>query len=219
MQKDKALTRITEGVRRFQEEIFPEQREMFERLRSHQDPLVLVITCSDSRIVPNLITQTEPGEIFIERNPGNLVPEFEPFVGGVTSSIEYAMLVLRVPLIIVCGHTDCGVMKALLNPASADGLPGVKQWMRHADRAREKMMREHGKDPEQVKLKYLTQYNVLAQMENVKSHPSVKARVEAGEVDVYGWVYDIGSGTIWQADPATGLFADTRKLTESTPRP
>jgi carbonic anhydrase len=212
MLKEEALARIAEGVRHFQTDVYPAQREMFQRLQRGQDPLAFFITCSDSRLVPNLITQTEPGEIFIERNPGNLVPDFEPFVGGVTSSVEYAMLALKVPLLIVCGHTDCGVMKALLHPEGADHLPGVKQWMRHAGTARERVLREHADEPDAVQLQHLTRYNVLTQIEHLKSHPSVKERLAAGEIDIRGWVYDIGSGSIWQFDPKTGVFADTREV-------
>src|SRR5271157_3822213 len=122
MQKEDALARITQGVARFQSEVFPAQREMFERLRLGQQPLALFITCADSRVNPNLVTQTDPGEIFIERNPGNMVPPYVEFVGGVTAGVEYAMLAVKVPLIVVCGHTDCGVMKALLDPGAVHGI-------------------------------------------------------------------------------------------------
>ena len=114
MQKEEALARIAQGVSKFHTEIYPAQRVMFERLRTGQEPLALFLTCADSRVNPNLVTQMEPGEIFVERNPGNMVPPYVEFVGGVTAGVEYAMLVLKVPLIIICGHTDCGVMKALL---------------------------------------------------------------------------------------------------------
>ena len=142
MQKQEALARIARGVAKFQTEIFPAQRELFERLRRGQDPLALFVTCADSRVNPNLVTQTEPGEIFIERNPGNMVPPYVEFVGGVTAGVEYAMLALKVPLIVVCGHTDCGVMKALLDPGAVHGMPGVQRWMSHGFAARERMLRE-----------------------------------------------------------------------------
>src|SRR3974390_664808 len=142
MHKQDALARITQGVARFQSEVFPAQREMFERLRLGQEPLAMFITCADSRVNPNLVTQTDPGEIFIERNPGNMVPPYVEFVGGVTAGVEYAMLVLKVPLVIVCGHTDCGVMKALLDPATVHGMPGVQTWMTHGSAARERMSKE-----------------------------------------------------------------------------
>src|SRR5208283_5660935 len=115
VKSQEALAKIMKGVSRFQTEVYPAQRAMFERLKRRQEPLALFITCADARLVPNLITQTEPGEIFIERNPGNLVSPYSEFVGGVSAGVEYAMLVLKVPVIVVCGHTDCAVMKALLH--------------------------------------------------------------------------------------------------------
>jgi carbonic anhydrase len=105
MQKQDALARIAQGVTKFQTEIFPTQREMFERLKVGQDPLGMFVTCADSRVNPNLVTQTDPGEIFIERNPGNMIPPHVEFVGGVTAGVEYPMLWLKVPFLVVGGHT------------------------------------------------------------------------------------------------------------------
>lgn len=206
MHKEEALARIVNGVARFQSEVFPAQRDMFERLRREQHPLGLFLTCADSRVNPNLVTQTEPGEIFIERNPGNMVPSYVDFVGGVTAGVEYAMLVLKVPVIIVCGHTDCGVMKALLEPGQVHGMPGVQTWMSHGFTARDTMLRELPFAAAEVQLQRVTELNVLAQIENLATHPSVRKRLKYGEVEIRGWVYDISSGTILQADPATGKF-------------
>ena len=204
---EEALVRILDGVTKFQAEVYPSHRAMFEKLRGRQQPIAMFITCADSRVVPNLITQTGPGDFFIERNPGNIVPHYSEFVGGVSAGVEYAMLVLKVPLVIVCGHTDCGVMKGLLYPEQVQSLPAVRHWMRHASEARDRVLRDHGEAAEGEKLRLMTQYNVLAQMENLKSHPSVGSRVSSGEVEIRGWVYDIGDGSIWAADPASGRFA------------
>ena len=206
MQKREALSRITRGVGKFQSEVFPSQREMFERLRGRQDPLALFITCADARVVPNLFTQTDPGDIFIERNPGNMVPPYVEFVGGVTSGVEYAMLALKIPVIVVCGHTDCGVMKALLNPELAKGMPGVQKWMSHGLTACERMLHKYEDASEQERLKRLTEYNVLEQIENLKTHPSVEMGLQKGEIEIRGWVYDIGDGSIREANPTTGEF-------------
>ena len=203
-----AWNRIATGVHKFQTEVFPEQRALFESLRSKQDPLALFITCADARVVPNLFTQTGPGEIFIERNPGNMVPPYGDFVGGVTSGVEYANLVLKVPVIVICGHTDCGVMKALLHPETTSGLPGMQQWMRHGNEARQVVLRDYAKSPEEEKVHRLAEANVLEQIANLKTHPSVATRVAAAEVMIRGWVYDIGSGSIRQADPDSGEFTE-----------
>jgi len=206
MKPEEALARIAEGVLKFHRDVYPAQRAMFERLRKGQQPLALFVTCADSRLNPNLITQSDPGEIFVERNPGNMVPPYGDFVGGVTSGVEYANLVLKVPLIIICGHTDCGVMKALLHPETASGLPGVQQWMRHGNEARQRLLRDHADISDDDKVNCLAGANVLEQIEHLKTHPSVASRLAAKEVEIRGWVYDIGSGSIWQAAPETGEF-------------
>lgn len=206
MQKQDALARIARGVVKFQTEIFPAQRELFERLRRGQDPLALFVTCADSRVNPNLVTQTDPGEIFIERNPGNMIPPHVEFVGGVTAGVEYAMLALKVPLIVVCGHTDCGVMKALLHPEQVAGMPGVQKWMSHGIAARDAMLHEFGGLPEDEQLRHMTEFNVLGQIEHLKTHPSVSSRLQHGEIEIRGWVYDIGSGSIREANPDSGKF-------------
>jgi carbonic anhydrase len=206
MLKQDALARIAAGVTRFQTEVFPAQRAMFERLRGGQDPLALFLTCADSRVNPNLLTQTEPGEIFIERNPGNMVPPCVEFVGGVTAGVEYAMLALKVPVIIVCGHNDCGVMKALLDPGAVHGMPGVLSWMAHGMAARERTMREIPFATREEQLLRVTEYNVLQQIEHLMTHPSVHRRLRYGEIEIRGWVYDIGGGTIREFNATSGKF-------------
>ena len=206
MQKQDALARIAQGVAKFQTEVYPAQREMFERLNRGQEPLALFVTCADSRVNPNLVTQTDPGEIFIERNPGNVIPPYVEFVGSVTAGVEYAMLVLKVPVIVVCGHSDCGVMKALLDPGAVHGMPGVQQWMSHGNAARERMLRELPFARKEEQLKRLTEYNVLQQIENLITHPSVRKRLRYGEIEIRGWVYDIGDGSVREANPESGRF-------------
>lgn len=206
MQKQEAVARILHGVAKFQADVYPAQREMFERLRHKQEPLALFVTCEDARVVPTLFTQTDPGEIFNERNPGNMVPPHVEFVGGVTAGVEYAMLALKVPLVVVCGHTDCGVMKALLDPPKADGMPGVQKWMSHGFRARDRALREYPYARSDERLQHVTEYNVLEQIENLKTHPSVRKRLRYGEVEIRGWVYDIGDGSIREANLETGEF-------------
>jgi carbonic anhydrase len=202
-----ALARILKGVAKFEVEVYPAQRARFESLKQGQHPLALFISCADSRVVPSLITQTGPGDLFLEQNPGNLVPYYGEFVGGVSAGVEYAMLVLKVPLVIVCGHTDCGVMKALLHPDKSQGLPAMQEWMRHAAEVQHRVRRDHAAAHEEERLRLLTEYNVLQQIENLKTHPSVHSRVLSGELEVHGWVYDIGDGSVWAADPESGKFA------------
>jgi len=206
MQMQEAIARVLGGVDKFRRDVFPAQRQMFESLRVRQDPLAMFVTCADARVVPNLFTQTDPGDIFIERNPGNMVPPYVEFVGGVTAGVEYAMLVLKVPLVVICGHTDCGVMKALLQPKSVEGMHGLQHWMGHGMAARSRMLRLFADVPEEEQLRRLTELNVLAQIEHLKTHPSVRHRLQRKEIEIRGWVYDIGDGSVYEADPASGRF-------------
>lgn len=202
-----ALAKIANGVTKFQEEIFPAQQALFNHLRHQQHPIATFFTCADSRIVPNLLLQTGPGEIFTERTPGNIVPRYSDHVGGVTASMEFAVMVLHVPLIIVCGHTDCGVMKALLEPEPPAGMPALQSWMRHALPARERLIRQQQDLSREEQLRLITEYNVLTQLENLRTHPAVEAGLAKGELEVQGWIYDIGQGQVSVADEKTGRFA------------
>jgi carbonic anhydrase len=201
-----ALAKIVQGVAKFQREVYPAKRPLFERLKHGQQPIAMFFTCADSRILPALLMQSQPGEIFIERTPGNIAPKYSDHVGGVTASVEFAVMALHVPLIIVCGHTDCGVVKALLEPEQAAGMPALQSWMRHSQPSRERLLREHRDAPTEEKLRLLTQYNVLTQLENLQTHPAVAAALSRGELLLQGWVYDIATGCVWSADAASGRF-------------
>src|SRR5271165_4829376 len=191
MNSQQALAKLVEGVKKFQRDVYPGQRAVYQGLKHRQEPVAMFFTCADSRILPNVLLQTGPGEIFTERTPGNIVPKYSDHVGGVTASMEFAILALRVPLLIVCGHTDCGVIKALLEPERASGMPALQSWMRHSLPARERLLRDNPTASREEKLRLLTEYNVLVQLENLKSHPAVEARLAHGEIEIYGWVYKI----------------------------
>ncbi len=206
MKSQEALQKIVKGIAKFHSEIFPARRQLFQTLGHAQHPIAMFFTCADSRIVPNLLMQTEPGEVFTERTPGNIVPKYSDHVGGITASVEFALHALHVPLIIVCGHTDCGVVKALLHPENANGMPALQSWMRHSLPARERLLRDNAGASEEEKLRLLTQYNVLVQLENLKTHPAVESRLAKGDLEVYGWLYDIASGSVYVADADSGRF-------------
>ncbi len=206
MKSQEALTKIVSGVSKFQREVFPERRKLFEDLEHQQHPIAMFFTCADSRILPAMLLQTGPGEVFTERTPGNIVPKYSDHVGGVTASMEYAIMVLHVPLIIICGHTDCGVMKALLQPEQTAGMPALQSWMRHSLGAREHLLRDNPGSSKAEQLRLITEYNVLTQMENLRTHPAVEARLVSGELEIHGWIYDIARGAIAAFDPQTGRF-------------
>jgi carbonic anhydrase len=191
---------------RFQTEVFPHERQLFARLSSGQNPDALLITCSDSRIVPELITQTKPGDLFICRNAGNIAPAYGEVNGGVSATIEYAVLGLNVRDIIVCGHSDCGAMKALMHPEKLESMPNVAAWLRHAERARFVMAENYGHLTGSEFLNGLIEQNVLAQLENLHTHPSVASRILKGQLSLHGWVYEIESGLVRAYEPDLACF-------------
>ncbi len=191
------VDQILRGLSQFQRDVYPRHRELFQKLALGQRPHALFITCADSRIDPSLLMQTKPGELFICRVIGNIVPPYPDAVGGVSATIEYAAGVLGVADVIVCGHTDCGVMKGVLNPDAVAALPSVSAWLKYAEVARQAA----GDD-----LLRLTESNVLQQLENLRTHPSVAARLEDGDLGLHGWVYHIGEGAVTTYDAATGQF-------------
>ncbi len=195
------LDKLLGGVSRFQKHVYPKHQDLFERLALGQRPDALFITCADSRIDPCLLTQTKPGELFICRVIGNIVPPYPDAIGGVSATIEYAAGVLRVPQIIVCGHTDCGVMKGALNPEALEEYPNVAAWLRYAD------VREREPAPSPEFLLALTEHNVIAQLRNLRTHPTVAARLEDGDLALHGWVYHIGPGTVTVYDESGAKFA------------
>jgi carbonic anhydrase len=188
------------GVSRFQKDVYPQHQDLFEKLALGQRPEALFITCADSRIDPCLLTQTKPGELFICRVIGNIVPPYPDAVGGVSATIEYAVGVLRVPEVIVCGHTDCGVMRGALNPEALGAFPNVTAWLRYAN------VEHREPEPSAQFLLGLTEQNVVAQMKNLRSHPTVADRLERGGLSLHGWVYHIGSGTVTAYNEESGQF-------------
>jgi carbonic anhydrase len=199
------MKKILAGYLKFKEDILPQHRRTFEDLAVGQTPEVLFITCSDSRILPNLFTQTKPGDLFIIRNAGNIVPPFGDLTGA-AATIEYAVLALNVRHIIVCGHSDCGVMKGVMHPEKLGQMPRVAAWIQSADSARMIAQETHPHQQGHELLHTLTRENVLAQLHNLETHPSVAARLRNGKVQLHGWVYDIPSGEIDVVNPETGRW-------------
>jgi carbonic anhydrase len=195
---DDVLKELKAGIRRFQTEVYPADAEMYVKAASEpQRPDALIVTCADSRIDPELITQSKPGELFVTRNIGNLVPAYGEMLGGVSAVVEYAVSALKVRHVVVCGHTDCGAMKALLKPGSTDGMPTVKSWLRNAQAAlsvAESLGEADEKPSDQ--LKRLTQENVLLQLQHLRTHPSVAGAMAREELTISGWVYNIGTGEV-----------------------
>ena len=204
---DEVLEHLKDGIRKFRKEIYPEQEEQYKRVMSEpQRPHALIITCADSRIHPDTLTQAEPGEIFVTRNIGNLIPAYGEMLGGVSAVLEFAVAGLKVRHIVVCGHTDCGAMKALLDPESVESMPTVKVWLRNAAAALSVAKAIQDTTGEQDLLRILTEQNVLLQVQHVRTHPSVAGAIARGELTVSGWVYDIAHGDVRICEDAADSF-------------
>lgn len=205
---DQVLEKLKKGILKFQTNIYPENAEKYCKAASEpQKPSALIITCADSRIDPELITQSGPGEIFVTRNIGNLVPAYGEMMGGVSAVIEYAVSALKVRHIAVCGHSDCGAMKALLNPASLESMSSVKNWMRNAEAALSVTdSRAKADENPADRLKRLTEENVLLQIQHLRTHPAVAGAAAREELTLSGWVYDIGTGQVRISDDGSRSF-------------
>jgi carbonic anhydrase len=204
------MEHIVDGVLRFQREVYPNHDALFSELALAQSPLAMFIGCADSRIVPEMLTDQGPGSLFVVRNAGNIVPPQSNEPGGVTASIEYAVAVLGIPDIVICGHSGCGAMTAVLRGAEQlEKLPAVARWLHYADAARDAIAQEFGNDAgvsEETKLNALVRENVLAQLDNILTHPVVAAAVERKQLRLHGWVYDIGSGRVDTYDARVRRF-------------
>jgi carbonic anhydrase len=209
------MQKLVDGIHQFQQNIFSSQERLFHRLVDGQQPLALFITCSDSRIDPSLLTQTEPGELFIMRNAGNIVPPYGAVHGGEAATLEYAVSILNVKDIIVCGHSHCGAMNGLLHPEQVKDLPAVRDWLAHAE-CTSRIIKEnysHISD-EQARLTATVEENVLVQLENLRTHPSVAAAMARGEVKLHGWVYKFETGTVFAYDPQTSQFCSLEQVVD-----
>jgi carbonic anhydrase len=201
------MRRILHGIRAFQDDVFPSRRTHFEQLAAGQAPATLFITCSDSRIVPHLLTQTEPGELFVLRNAGNLVPPYTAEHSGEAATIEYAIQVLKVQDIVVCGHSHCGAITGVLRPEMLEGLPAVEKWLAHAQRVRHEIL-EHGSgaDSDDDQLTAAIKANVLVQIDHLRTYPAIAAAEPSGSLTLHGCFYRFETGEVAVFDAASGKF-------------
>lgn len=203
------MHRLLAGYARFRSTVYPSHKLLFEKLGKGQQPEALFITCSDSRVMPEMMLQTEPGQIFPIRLAGNLVPAYGLDGDGTAATIEYAIRALKVRDVIVCGHTSCGAMKELLEQAHTRDLPGVTSWLEQAGHA-SKWLRSTLRDVKAIspeeKLNLVIEANVVQQLDHLRQHPAVRDGLAAGTLKLHGWVYDIVSGEIRALDAESGAF-------------
>lgn len=209
----KFMKKLVKGIVEFRTKVLPLYREKFEKLALGQSPDTLFIACSDSRVAPNWFASTNPGDLFVIRNVGNLIPlcgtdgrstadESE------AAAIEFALLNLKVSDIIVCGHSDCGAMRALLNDRTQVTAPNLREWLRHGEPSLEKL--SHQAPPGLSRHNFLSQLNVLEQLEHLKSYPIVRERMSSGDLTLHGWWFDLGSASVYayEADKKKFILID-----------
>ncbi|MCC6416726.1 MAG: carbonic anhydrase [Gemmataceae bacterium] len=209
------MQKLVQGIHHFQANIFRSQQELFHRLADGQSPEALFITCSDSRINPNLLTQTDPGELFILRNAGNIIPPHGAANGGEGATIEFAVAGLGINDIIICGHSHCGAMKGLLHPHSLDRLPAMAAWLSHAEATRRIIQEKYQNLTGPALLTATVEENVLVQLENLRTHPTVAAGLARGSLKLHGWVYKIETGQVFAYDPRQGQFLPLEEVSAS----
>ena len=190
------MEHLLSGVHQFHSQVFQRERDFFDNLVTGQSPSALFVTCSDSRVDPNLITQSGPGELFVLRNAGNIVPPYGASNGGESATIEYAVAALGVRDIVICGHSRCGAINALLHPEQARNLPLVTNWLNHAETTRRIVTENYGEATGDDLLEIAVQEHVLVQIENIQTHPAVAAKLQRGELTLHGWVYHLETGEI-----------------------
>jgi carbonic anhydrase len=201
------MNKLLEGLDTFQRSVYPRYERTFRDLAARQQPLALFITCSDSRIDPSLLLQCEPGDIFVSRNPGNFIPPYETDRSGVGAAVEYAIEVLDIRHVVVCGHSDCGALKGALNPETVAHCPAIGRWLRNAEAARRIALDHRDRASDIEILRLATHENVIAQLTNLATYPCIAAGLARGAMNLYGWYYDMPEGRVHCFDPATRRFA------------
>jgi carbonic anhydrase len=200
------MQKLIKGIHHFQNEVFFKLRGLFEQLAAEQNPETLFITCSDSRIDPNLLTRSKPGDLFILRNAGNIIPAHSAGTNGESATIEFAVTGLGVKDIIICGHSHCGAMKGLLKPEIVAALPAMSAWLKHAETTRRIIEDNYQHLEGEALLTATVEENVLVQLENLRTLPSVASRLKSGDVHLHGWVYKIETGDVFAYDAEAGQF-------------
>ena len=201
-----------DGYKKFRSEVYAKNPEKYQAMAKTQTSETLFITCADSRVVPGVFTQTIEGDLFQCRVVGNLIPAHGSAAGGVTSAIEYAVMVLKVKHIIVCGHSDCAAMRAFLHPEKMADLHAVRSWIRYAESAIAVAKEQFHHLEGDAFLAALAKENVVSQLNHLVTHPCVASALRRDAIDVWGWYYDIGEGTVEQYDEAKRRFVPLDQL-------
>jgi carbonic anhydrase len=205
------MQKLIAGIVDFREQLLPKYAQRFREIATKQKPDALFITCADSRVVPDLLVSTDPGELFTMRNVGNLVPPATAdgiSIGDLSeaSAIEYAVLVLNVAHIVVCGHSECGAMKAVMARSARPETPNLNKWLHHAHTAAFRLEHEGALSATLTPHDQLSQLNVLVQLEHLMSYAIVRERVSAATLGLNGWWFDVACGSMYAYDRTRRSF-------------
>ena len=203
------MRKLYKGIHKFQESYFKKEEEFFKRLSKEQEPEVLFITCADSRVDPNLVTQSKPGELFIVRNVGNIIPPYDAIkdTNSVAAAIEFAVLSLKVKDIIVCGHSNCGAMEALYkDERELTNMPHLKDWLKLAAPVKDIVLKYYSMIQSEARQRITEEENVLCQLHNIQTYPFVQEALNAGVLHLHGWYYNIGTGSIYYYNSSEDVF-------------
>jgi len=205
------MKKLIQGIVEFRRNAQPGYREKFARLALGQAPDTLFIACSDSRVVPNLFASADPGDLFVIRNVGNLVPPagsdgLSRHDGSEAAAIEFALAKLEVTDIIICGHSECGAMQALLSGREAVQPFHLRSWLRHGDRALAELAQNQHPNPLLAPHNQLSQLNVLSQVENLKTYPLLRERIQAGRLRLHAWWFELGNADVYAYNQSLGRF-------------
>lgn len=214
------MEKLLKGLREFQEHYIPAHQELIQELAKGQHPRILFIGCSDSRVDPTIITQSEIGDLFVIRNAGNIVPPYEATNGGEGATIEYAMEALNITQIIICGHTQCGAMKGLLQLGELEEkMPLVYDWLHHTEATRKLVFDHYGDRGKKEKLNLLVAQNVLTQIDNLRTYPSIHSRLHKGDLSIHGWIYHIENGQLLAYDQEANDFLPPQSRIDAYAQP
>lgn len=203
------MDRLYKGIWNFQRSYFREEEEFFRRLSEGQSPEVLFITCADSRVDPNLVTQSRPGELFIVRNVGNIVPPYGSIKdkNSVAAAIELAVLDLKVKDVIICGHSNCGAMQALYrDEGETQNMPHLMEWLRIAHSVKNLILSHYAGANAEIRQRVTEEENILLQLHNIQTYPFVRQALDEGKLHLHGWYYNIGTGSIYYYNSAEDVF-------------
>lgn len=203
---EKSFSKLIDGVRRFRERTVSSNREFFRQLSEGQQPLAMVITCSDSRVDPHLFLQTQPGELFVLRNAGNIVPPYSLQGGSEAATIEIAVKGLGVRHVIVCGHTHCGAMQRLMAEPALSDLPAVSAWINHAETVRRIVHARLGPGTSAEHVQAAVRENVLQQLNHLRTHPAVAEGLASHTLMLHAWLYEIDTGNVLSCEQSSGAF-------------